>query len=597
MSDDGDRLRELAVERARAILAESKAAADLRDARKRRKDVEGRIDRMMAEIATGPLPLFAGNEKPAPQVAAGDSLGSEPDPPGSELDAELAAGAAEGYAAKGWDPCRECSGQGCEACEHKGWVPPDWRSLPLDDLTRFGLSVECWGMLEANGIRDLGRLSDSIEAGTLAEDAPGLSEDQIDQVIDVRRKWKRWREWKPSDAPAPATPHSAESTNVESPPSDLAEFLMPGIADAIAENQAVKDRTESLLLKMAFNDAVPAATRSAMESGATDDQVRKALQSYWGLRDDCDEPRAGAGYVTRGGRRPAFWFGDAKPPENAISGRFRKPDVIGQALVDRVREAVGIPTPIAAVDYDAIEADVARARPKGRTGHYVVLHRPEPNRVVQLGEVEAMDDDHAKAVAKGKWIDVPSAQIEVRRYSGKPPKADRRARPPVADEPAWRGLAVTTLKVPGPTHGKLLDAGVKTLGELADTLAGTAYTDAALAKRWGITPLDLVDVRGDLVRLSGQAADEMPAFLVFKGSNRKPEYAIRAASLLDALRLAKGRAGKSYSPRVELDDSGRAKALGLESIYAPPADQVEAEKREGRPKRSRKAAAVGEARA
>lgn len=82
--------------------------------------------------------------------------------------------------------------------------------------------------------------------------------------------------------------------------------------------------------------------------------------------------------------------------------------------------------------------------------------------------------------------------MELWTSAKKPARKPRKAKAAASDD--WRGLAVTSLKVPGPVHGKLLDAGVKTLGELAEILDNTAYTAQALAKRFRVSTLDLDDV-------------------------------------------------------------------------------------------------------
>lgn len=63
-----------------------------------------------------------------------------------------------------------------------------------------------------------------------------------------------------------------------------------------------------------------------------------------------------------------------------------------------------------------------------------------------------------------------------------------------SDEQAWRGLGVPSLRgVPGPVHGKLMDAGVKILGDLPELLS--AFSNTQLAGRWDVTPEDVKLVR------------------------------------------------------------------------------------------------------
>lgn len=429
MADGTDILRDLALERAKAILAEGKAAQEHRDATRRRKDVEKRIARLMDEIAGDPLPLFAGPTPARDEVVINRDieqvLADESDADASE------------------DLCKTC-GQVWTDC-----TCPDGDSVPLGDeeLTLTGSMVE------------------------------GQCETCLQPV---------------SGCMCP----------------DAAESLFPGITDAIAENEAIKSRSEAMVLKMAVTESIPASlTKQWQESGADDDVLRCALREHWGVRGLPEEPRAGSGYVCRGGQRPAFWFGDATPVNN-ITGRFRKPDLIGQAVIDRVREAMGIGKAEDLEEPDAAETagtcrpdlqascEIPASKP-ART-HYAILRRRGEN-TEHLGDVEADYDGAALQEARKRWPDVPTREMEIKRFSGKPPKADRKPR----------------------------------------KVAPTPELDSDPA-----------------------------TFLVFKGTSRKPLYAIRARSLLDAIRFAKGRAGKEYSPRVQPDERGKAKSLALESFYA-----------------------------
>ena len=62
----------------------------------------------------------------------------------------------------------------------------------------------------------------------------------------------------------------------------------------------------------------------------------------------------------------------------------------------------------------------------------------------------------------------------------------------------WRGLGVASLAVPGPVSGLLYDAGVKTLGDLADQLDEGGYSDLGLSRKWKTTVFEVERVRNAL---------------------------------------------------------------------------------------------------
>ena len=62
----------------------------------------------------------------------------------------------------------------------------------------------------------------------------------------------------------------------------------------------------------------------------------------------------------------------------------------------------------------------------------------------------------------------------------------------------WRGLGVASLAVPGPVSGLLYDAGVKTLGALADQLDEGGYSDLGLSRKWKTTVFEVERVRNAL---------------------------------------------------------------------------------------------------
>lgn len=108
---------------------------------------------------------------------------------------------------------------------------------------------------------------------------------------------------------------------------------------------AEAERVALNLLLCGAIELIPATSLTlARDKGATDNQVVDLLATAWGSVHNHNQPSPHRDFTVRGGDHPAFWTGalTSRPDQKTT-----RPALQGTALVARVRQLAGIPTPAA----------------------------------------------------------------------------------------------------------------------------------------------------------------------------------------------------------------------------------------------------------
>ena len=148
--------------------------------------------------------------------------------------------------------------------------------------------------------------------------------------------------------------------------------------------------------------------------GATNEQIREAIQRSFGTGGQCSGTLDGVGYTYRGGSKPAFWYGWHRSRDTKSGEGTPPPTLLGLALTDRVREIFEIPaSTMLAADSDAAAAEELDEPASIDTGpkFWGYDTRKTPHKT--LGAFRAATAKAAWARAVTLWPDLDPTKIDL----------------------------------------------------------------------------------------------------------------------------------------------------------------------------------------